>query len=109
MSSNQLTDSSSSIQQQAIEKARLVLADVPFEDALFRQCASQADAVVDMVKALKSKYDSHRRRKRFALAQKFEQYTQWLQNFSRVVDVVVQTQAGIGCPIWAPVKFALQV
>jgi hypothetical protein len=62
-----------------------------------------------MVKALKSKYDSHRRRKRFALAQKFEQYTQWLQNFSGVVDVVVQTQAGIGCPIWAPVKFVLQV
>jgi hypothetical protein len=43
------------------------------------------------------------------LIKKFEQYTTWLQNFSGVVDVVAQTQAGIGCPVWAPVKFVLEV
>ena len=28
---------------------------------------------------------------------------------SDAVDVVVQTQAGIGCPLWAPIKFVLKV
>ena len=61
-----------------------------------------------MVEALKLKYDFHRK-KSSAVAQKFEKYTMWLQNFSGVIDVVAQTQAGIGCPVWAPVKFVLQV
>jgi hypothetical protein len=28
---------------------------------------------------------------------------------SDAVDIVVQTQAGIGCPLWAPIKFVLKV
>ncbi len=40
---------------------------------------------------------------------KLEKYTTWLQNMSAVVDVAVQTQAGFGCPLWAPIKFILKV
>lgn len=39
----------------------------------------------------------------------FQRYTAWLRNFSSVVDVVVQTEAGVGCPVWAPIKFVLQI
>jgi hypothetical protein len=28
---------------------------------------------------------------------------------SDAIDIVVQTQAGVGCPLWAPIKFVLKV
>jgi hypothetical protein len=97
------------LQQHAVEEARLTFAKLPGEDALFQQCVSQDDAVIEMVNGLQRKYKSHRRKKSSLLVERFERYTTWLQNFSGVVDVVAQTEAGIGCPIWAPVKFVLQV
>ncbi len=32
-----------------------------------------------------------------------------LMPLSDAVDIVVQAQAGIGCPLWAPIKFILKV
>lgn len=67
------------------------------------------DPVGAIVEALKNDHNSCKRKKTTRFLNQLQRYTQWLQNFSQVVDVVVQTQAGVGCPIWAPIKFVLQV
>lgn len=51
----------------------------------------------------------HDKRKSIKILGKLQQYTTWLQNIERVVDVAVQTQAGIACPLWAPIKLVLKV
>ena len=107
MSSISLSASSTSLQQQAIERARSAYTELKAQCTDLALGATGEDVVSEMIKILKQK--SELRRKRRTIAQKFEQYTQWLQNFSGIVDVVVQTQAGIGCPVWAPIKLALQV
>ena len=97
-----------SLQQQAVQRVRSTFGELKKEDTLFTQAQNQQDAVSEILKAVKEKY-GHRRSKRRALVEKFERYTQWLQNFSDIVDTLAQTQAGIGCPVWAPIKLVLQV
>ncbi|CZR62960.1 uncharacterized protein PAC_12857 [Phialocephala subalpina] len=96
---------SSSLQQQAIEKARSSFSHLPKEDAIFQQCINRADSIPDVIKSVIRTSRSYKRRKSTRLLRKFEQHTQFLQNASDIIDVVVQTQAGIGCPLWAPIKF----
>ena len=101
-----LTDSRP-LQQVAVERARSAFASLKGTDNLFSQVQDQNNAISDILGALQRKYESHGRKRR-AILETFERYTQWLQNFSGIIDVVVQTQAGIGCPIWAPLKLVLQ-
>ncbi|OCL06718.1 hypothetical protein AOQ84DRAFT_410315, partial [Glonium stellatum] len=98
-----------SLQQQAIRKARAAYARFPNGDALFQQCIAQQDTVGEIMKSIKQKYDSNQEEKLNRILNKFQDYTAWLRNISGVVDIVVQTQAGIGCPLWAPIKFVLQI
>lgn len=104
-----LTYGSSSLQKQAIEKARSSLSHLPTEDAIFQQCVNQADSIPDVVKSVIQTSHSYKRRLSTDLLRKFERHTQFLQNASDIVNIVVQTQAGIGCPLWAPIKFVLKV
>ena len=97
-----------SLQQQAVQRVRSTFGELKKGDALFAQAQDQQDAVSEILKVVKEKYD-RRRSKRRALVEKFERYIQWLQNFSEIVDTLAQTQAGIGCPVWAPIKVILQV
>jgi hypothetical protein len=96
------------LQKQAIEKARSSFSRLPTEDAIFQQCINQADSIPDVVKSVIQTSHSYKRRQSAGLLRKFEQHTQFLQNASDIVDIVVQTQAGIGCPLWAPIKFVLK-
>ena len=108
MSANPTDAERLSLQQQAVQRVRSRFGELKEEDTLFTEAQNQQDAVAQILKAMKNKYD-HRRSKRRGLVEKFERYTQWLQNFSEIVDTLVQTQAGIGCPVWAPIKLVLQV
>ncbi|KAH8762769.1 hypothetical protein F5882DRAFT_415593 [Hyaloscypha sp. PMI_1271] len=99
----------SSLQKQAIEKARSYLSHLPTEDAIFQQCVNQADSIPDVVKSVIQTSHSYKRRQSTDLLRKFERHTQFLQDASDIVNIVVQTQAGIGCPLWAPIKFVLKV
>ncbi|KAF7503591.1 hypothetical protein GJ744_003574 [Endocarpon pusillum] len=109
MSSPSFSPPSTSLQRQAIENARAAFARLPNGDVVFRQCINQKDTVAEIMKMTTERYRSHRDKRSSRLLQGFQHYTLWLQNISGVVDVAVQTQAGIGCPLWAPVKFVLQV
>jgi hypothetical protein len=96
------------LQQQAVERAKSAFGTLKGEDVLYAQILLQGDSVSEIVKVLKQKYDCQRKKRRF-IVEKFEQYTQWLQNFAGVIDIAVQTQAGIVCPVWAPIRAVLQV
>ena len=65
--------------------------------------------MLEVVKTVERKWQSQKRKKSTKFLAKLERYTTWLQNMSAVVDVAVQTQAGFGCPLWAPIKFVLKV
>ena len=99
---------SESLRVTAAQSCQLAFSRFPQGDALFQQCLNSADPVADIVQSLSRQSLSHRNKKSERLLHHFQRYTQWLQNFSGVVDVLVQTQAGIGCPVWAPLKFVLQ-
>ena len=51
----------------------------------------------------------HSEKKSTKLVERFERYTLWIQGMGSIIEVAVQTQAGIACPVWAPIKFILQV
>lgn len=106
--SNHLSTDEKSLQQQAIEKARSSISKLPKEDVAFRKCASSKDGVTELIQALKTRYESHDK-KRSVLVKKFHEYSAWLRNFSNVIDIAVQSQANFGCPIWAPLRFVLEV
>jgi hypothetical protein len=82
---------------------------LPSKGAFFQQCISDTDSIPDVVKSIAEKYRAHRNKKSSQLFQGFQKYTQWLHNISEVIDIAVQTQAGIGCPVWSPIKFVLKV
>jgi hypothetical protein len=104
-----LTPSSRSLQVQAIEKARVAFSQLPNGDAIFQQCLNGQESIPDILATVARRHGSYRSRKCTQLLEAFQRHTTWLQNISAVVDIVVQTQSGIGCPLWAPVKFVLQV
>lgn len=58
---------------------------------------------------VEQKRQSQKKKKSTKFLSKLQKYSTWLQNISAVVDVAVQTQAGFGCPLWAPIKFILKV
>jgi hypothetical protein len=94
--------------EQAIKNAQLVFEKLPNGDALFQKCISSDNGVETLAKELESRCAAHNKR-RPKLLRQFEKSSAWLRNFSTVVDIVVQTEAGIGCPIWAPIKLILMV
>jgi hypothetical protein len=99
----------STLQQQAVENARSAFLCLPKGDALFEKCIAQPDTLPEVIKMMSQNYRSFKNRRTTRLLEQLQRNTLWLQNFSGVVDVVVQTQAGIGCPLWAPLKLVLLV
>ncbi len=84
-----------------------VFSQFPQGDHLFQQCLQSPDPVADILQALSRDHESHQSKRTERCLRQFQRLTQWLQDFSGVIDVLVATHAGIGCPIWVPVKFVL--
>lgn len=73
------------------------------------QCVAGKDTLADILSAVDQTHRSHQGKISTKFLEKLHKHTAWLQNISAVVDVAVQTQAGIACPLWAPIKFVLKV
>lgn len=99
----------SALQQRAIEEAKLAYSRLPHGDAVFRQCLEGKETLVEDLNIVEQKRQSQKKKKSTKFLSKLQKYSTWLQNISAVVDVAVQTQAGFGCPLWAPIKFILKV
>ena len=67
------------------------------------------ETLAEVLSVVEQRWQSHKKKKSNKLLSKLQKYTTWLQNMSAVVDVAVQTLAGFACPLWAPIKFVLQV
>ena len=109
MTSNIASANAQTLQQLAFATARARVACNHFrsEEAFLSQIRSQDDAIAEIIRLLKERYDSHRS-KRYSIAEKFRQHTEWLQNFSGVMDIFTQALGSIAMSVWAPVKFVLQ-
>ena len=70
---------------------------------------SKGKKSADILSAIEQKCQSYKKRKSTKFLEKVQKHTAWLQNISEAVDIAVQTQAGIGCPLWAPIKLVLKV
>ena len=99
----------SALQRQAIQEAQTACSLLPKGHVIFQQCVKEQETLVEVVSAVTQKCHSFKKNRFAKLLGTFQKYTIWLQNISSVVDVIVQTQAGIGCPLWAPIKFILKV
>ncbi|MCJ1411392.1 hypothetical protein MMC19_005481 [Ptychographa xylographoides] len=97
------------LQREAIDRAHTAFSRLNKGDVIFQQCMTQEETLVEVVESVLQKCQSHRKKKSSRFLQKFQSYTLWLQNMGSVVDVAVQAQAGIGCPVWAPIKLVLKV
>ncbi|KKY18716.1 putative nacht domain protein [Diplodia seriata] len=92
--------------KQAVEKAKDAFSRLPNGDQVFLKCINSPFSIVEAVEEIQA---SQKGRKSARVLEGLQKYTSWLQNLSSVVDVAVQTQAGVTCPVWAPLKFVLQV
>ena len=97
------------LQKQAIEEAKSIYSRLPHGNSLLRQSLEGKETLAEVLKVVEQKCQAHKRKKSTKYLAKLQKHTTWLQNISGVVDVAVQSQAGIGCPLWAPVKFVLKV
>ncbi len=82
---------------------------LPEGNAIFQQCIHDHRSVTDIVASVMQQIDLFHRKRSVRILRQFHDNTRWLDNISGVIDVVTQTQAGIGCPLWAPIKFVLLV
>ena len=101
--------STSALQKQAIEAAKSAYARLPHGDKIFQQCVQGRETLAECLNTVEHKYHIHKKKRSTRFMAKLEKYTAWLRNISSVIDVAIQTQAGIGCPLWAPIKFVLKV
>lgn len=107
--SSQLIVARSSLQKQAIERAREAFSRLPNGNEIFQKCITNEETIVDVVQTTVQKHQFYKSKRSSRLLERFQKYTLWLQNISAAVDVAVQAQASIACPIWAPIKFVLKV
>ena len=106
---NILIDSSSSLQKQAIDNARAAFSQLPHSDKVFQTCVNQAQTIPEVLESLSQQHRRYKRKRFTRLLEKFQRHTLWLQQMAGAVDVVVQMNAGIACPLWAPIKYVLLV
>ena len=97
------------LQKQAIADVKSAYTRLPHSDAMFQHCLDGKETLAEVITAVEQKSQAFKRKKSVRCLQKLQKHTTWLQNISSVVDIAVQTQAGIGCPLWAPIKFVLKV
>jgi len=102
-------DGSNLLLKQAVDKARAVYSLLSNGDAIFQQCITQDESISDILESVTRNHRSYKEKRSTKFLDAFQKHTLFLQNMSDVIDVVVQTEAGIGCPLWAPIKFILKV
>ena len=73
------------------------------------QCVKDKETLVEVLSTIEQKCQSHQKKKSSKFLEKLQKHTTLLRNISDAVDIAVQTQAGIGCPLWAPIKLVLKV
>lgn len=95
--------------REAVDRAKVAVSKLPHNNDLFQQCVGDACSVDTVLATLREKATAHRRKRSTKALEGFYNYTSWLMNMARSMDVAVNSSAGIACPVWASVKFILIV
>lgn len=98
-----------SLYREAIGRAKTAYSKLPHGDELFQQCVSDQITIDTVLATLSEKASAHRRKKSTKVLDGFYQYTSWMTNIARSIDVAVNASAGIAAPVWASIKFVLIV
>ncbi|OTA02464.1 hypothetical protein A9Z42_0028360 [Trichoderma parareesei] len=96
-------------EQKAITEAKSLFLQLSSGGQLFKDCVSQARSVSHLVQYVEGENRKHQRKSSSRLLDKFQQNTEGLQSLSSVIELAVQAKADCLCPLWAPVKFILQI
>ncbi|KAL6867051.1 hypothetical protein J3F83DRAFT_739828 [Trichoderma novae-zelandiae] len=96
-------------EQRAIADAKSLFLQLNSGDQLFKSCVSQATSVSHLVQYVDEENRKHERKASSKLLDKFQRNTEGLQSLSSVIELAVQAKADCLCPLWAPVKFILQI
>ena len=75
----------------------------------FQHVCDSSSTLNDIIRLINDIRHSKSNRRRNKVADKFDQCCDWLHQISGVIDVIVQTEATIGSPIWAPIKLVALV
>ena len=97
------------LKQQAIDRARSCFSLLPRDQKVFQECIDGSQSLEDVVRSAVTAHQEYKSKQSTRILDGFQIYSLWLRNMSSAVDIAVQTQAGIACPVWAPLKFVLQV
>ncbi|KAL7819460.1 hypothetical protein V8C44DRAFT_138759 [Trichoderma aethiopicum] len=96
-------------EQKAITEAKSLFLQLNNGGQLFKDCVSQATSVSHLVQYVEDENRKHARKSSSRLLEKFQRNTEGLQSLSSVIELAVQAKADCLCPLWAPVKFILQI
>ncbi|PTB75636.1 hypothetical protein M440DRAFT_1357020 [Trichoderma longibrachiatum ATCC 18648] len=96
-------------EQKAITEAKSLFLQLNGGGQLFKDCVSQATSVSHLVQYVEDENRKHARKSSSRLLEKFQRNTEGLQSLSSVIELAVQAKADCLCPLWAPVKFILQI
>jgi hypothetical protein len=97
------------LQKEAVNRAKAAFAKFPHENDEFQKCVNDQISIDVVLATLREKAASHKRKRSTKVLEGFHNYTSWMMNISKSIDIAVNTSAGIACPVWAPLKFVLMV
>lgn len=97
------------LDRQAIDRAAAAFAQLRGGSQLFQECVADTDTIEKLIQSIKDGERRSRKKASSRLLAIFQRHTAGLRNLSSAIDVAVQTQAEITCPVWAPIKFFLMV
>lgn len=96
-------------EQKAITNAKSLFTQLNSGDQLFQSCVSQTTSISHLVQYVDEEQRTHRNKASSKLLEQFQRNTEGLQSLSSIIELAVQIKADCFCPLWAPVKFILQV
>lgn len=96
-------------EQIVITEAKSLFLQLSSGGQLFKDCVSQARSVSHLVQYVEGENRKYKRKSSTRLLETFQKNTEGLQSLSSVIELAVQAKADCLCPLWAPVKFILQV
>lgn len=98
----------STLEAEALEAVSLTMTKLQ-KRKKFLQESKDATGLDDVINLVQEIHGSKSGRRRHRAVEKFGKCCDWLHQLSGVIDVVVQTEASIGSPIWVPIKLIVQV
>lgn len=98
----------SSLQHQVVLNAKAAISSLDDGSHIFRECLESTEPLPILVQSLLKTGSKYADSRSTRILGRFQKHSLWLQNMAPAIDVVVNVQAGIAAPIWAPIRYVLK-